>query len=342
MNIPSSIVTMLAGIILTIVSYWFGQHNGLMPQAASEEAPWVDGLFNTMMTIATGLFLLVQGIIIISVFKYRRRPGDETDGPPIEGNIPLEILWTAIPATIVLGLGIYSFEVYNSMGGLDPMASHDPKTMHAEVRHSGAAIAAPLPGATETPEASDAEQVALGVGASPGTQGRDADVSVNVLGLQFAWIFTYPDSGVTSGELHLPAGKEAKLTIAASDVIHALWIPQFRLKQDAIPGRDTELRFVPKDVGTYPVVCAELCGAYHGGMKAQVVVEEPEVFEAWLQSQIAAQQSGDDRAIALNTDSLSEAEYLQPYADEIGVNAQGLGQLHPPQAEGSHKIHHHI
>ncbi len=65
---------MLAGILLTLISLWYGQNHGLLPVEASEEAPMVDGLFNLMMTIGTGLFLLVVGVIVISAFKYRQRP----------------------------------------------------------------------------------------------------------------------------------------------------------------------------------------------------------------------------------------------------------------------------
>jgi cytochrome c oxidase subunit 2 len=70
-----------------------------------------------MMTIATGLFLLIEGVLIYAVIKFRRKKGDQTDGPPMEGNIPLEIVWTAIPTVIVFVLALYSFEVYNNMGG---------------------------------------------------------------------------------------------------------------------------------------------------------------------------------------------------------------------------------
>ena len=132
MNIPSQIATLLAGIALTLISLWYGQNHGLLPVAASEEAAQVDALFNMMMTIATGLFLLVEGAVIIAAIRFRRPKDDNTDGPPIHGNIPLEIVWTAIPAVTVLIIAVYSFEIYNAMGGLDPMASHD---------HAGAQIA---------------------------------------------------------------------------------------------------------------------------------------------------------------------------------------------------------
>ncbi|MGB7251483.1 MAG: cytochrome c oxidase subunit II transmembrane domain-containing protein, partial [Phormidesmis sp.] len=121
MNIPSSIVTLLLGIFVTLASLWYGQNHGLMPVAASSEAELVDGLFNTMMTIGFGLFLLVEGALVIAAFRFRRKDGDEGDGEHLEGNIPLEIVWTAIPAVIVLGISIYSFDIYSRMGGLDLM-----------------------------------------------------------------------------------------------------------------------------------------------------------------------------------------------------------------------------
>ncbi|HEY9853574.1 MAG TPA: cytochrome c oxidase subunit II [Leptolyngbyaceae cyanobacterium] len=327
MKIPSNITTLIAGIVLTLVSLWVGKNHGLLPVAASEEAALVDGLFNTMMTISTGLFFIVEGVLVYSIFRFRRRPGDNTDGPPTHGNVPLEILWTAIPAVIILIIGVYSFEVYNSMGGLDPMAAHGHSMQQAR-KMPGSAIAATLDENTQQAAPTPTEQIADGVGASP-DKSANPNLEVNVTGLQFAWIFAYPDSGVTSGELHVPTGREVKLNISANDVIHAFWVPEFRLKQDAIPGRTTELRFTPKTVGTYPVICAELCGSYHGGMKTQVIVQTPEEFDAWVQSQQeVASAENLDRALAINPQAMSTGEFLAPYAGEMGITSDTLEQLH--------------
>lgn len=322
MKLPTSIFTLIAGILITLASLWYGQNHGWMPEAASEEAPLVDGLFNTMMTIATGLFLLIQGALVIALFRFRQKPGDNTDGPAIEGNIGLEIVWTAIPVVIVMVLSIYSFEVYNAMGGLDPEASRDPGPQKTAMA-PGAAMAATLP---------EEGQLALGVGASPKRQGNEAGVSVNVLGLQYAWIFTYPDSGVTTGELHVPVGQDVQLSIAAQDVIHAFWVPQFRLKQDAIPGRETKLRFKPEVPGTYPLICAELCGSYHGAMRSQVIVHSPEEYDEWLQSQIAAKETGNAPTVAqLKADAENR---LAAHTQDWDVSAEVLASLH--------EMHHNL
>jgi cytochrome c oxidase subunit 2 len=323
---------MLAGIVITLLSLWVGQHHGLMPVAASQGAVLVDGLFNTMMTISFGLFVLVEGVIVIALIKFRRKPGDLSDGPPIEGNIPLEIVWTAIPAVIILVIGVYSFDVYNQMGGFDPDAADDPPAVQVAMLSEDGS---PMPMVDSAKMAPHHHHIALGIGASPENAGKQADVTVDVLGIQYAWIFTYPDTGIVSGELHVPVGKDVRLNIKAQDVLHAFWLPEFRIKQDAIPGRDTELRFVPDREGDYPVICAELCGAYHGSMVTRLYVHSPEDFDAWKEQQIASQlEDGqtvasrlEDRIAALTGDR-SDEEFLAPYATDFGVNADWLHSLH--------------
>ncbi len=286
MNIPSNIITLIAGIALTLISLWYGQNHGLLPIAASEEAAEIDGLFNFMMTIATGLFLLVEGVLVYSLIKFRRRKGDTTDGPPVEGNVPLEIVWTAIPTIIVFILAVYSFDVYNALGGLDPMASHDYLASHDH--HQMVAIEED----NSHLVAMDGEQVALGLGQSPYGEAAPPLV-VNVNGIQYAWIFTYPETGIVSGELHVPVNRPVQLNMTAGDVLHAFWLPEFRIKQDVIPGRESELTFTPTKVGQYPVICAELCGAYHGGMKTTLTVHSTEDYQQWLQDNTIAQTEVD-------------------------------------------------
>ncbi len=286
MNIPSNIITLIAGIALTLISLWYGQNHGLLPIAASEEATEIDGLFNFMMTIATGLFLLVEGVLVYSVIRFRRRKGDTTDGPPVEGNVPLEIVWTAIPTIIVFILAVYSFDVYNALGGLDPMASHDYLASHDH--HQMVAIEED----NSHLVAMDGEQVALGLGQSPYIDELNPLV-VNVNGIQYAWIFTYPETGTVSGELHVPVNRPVQLNMTAGDVLHAFWLPEFRIKQDVIPGRESELTFTPTKVGQYPVICAELCGAYHGGMKTTITVHSAEDYQQWLQDNTIAQTEVD-------------------------------------------------
>jgi len=295
---------------MTLISLWYGQNHGLLPVAASSDAGDVDELFNFMMTIATGLFLLVEGVLVYSVIKFRRKKGDTTDGPPIEGNVPLEIVWTAIPTVIVFILSIYSFEIYNRMGGLDPMAAGDPGPQMAHVDHGSQLVAL------------DPEQknIALGLGISPDSDQGIAPLEVKVNGIQYAWVFTYPESGVISGEIHVPIDRPVALNMTAGDVIHAFWLPEFRIKQDVIPGRETKLVFTANKIGEYPVICAELCGAYHGGMKTKLYVESESDYQQWIQDNTFAMNDDSSKSVAMNPEPNSDAKFLAPYAEDLGTS----------------------
>jgi cytochrome c oxidase subunit 2 len=158
---------------------------------------------------------------------------------------------------------------------------------------------------------------------------KPADLVINVTGIQFAWLFNYPDDNITAGELHVPVGKDVQLNLSAQDVIHSFWVPQFRLKQDAIPGLKTELRFVATKPGTYPVVCTELCGAYHGGMRSQVIVHPQEEFEQWVaENRVVAGQPAANSAVAANPAEMTPTEFLAPVSQAMGVPTDALAHLH--------------
>lgn len=310
MNIPSNIITLIIGIAITLISLWYGQNHGLMPVAASSDANQVDSIFNLMMTIATGLFLIVEGVLIYCVIKFRRKPGDQTDGPAIEGNVPLEILWTAIPTIIVFVLATYSFEVYSNLGGLNPVNSADnPPQVAMAGHHDHLGLGMK----------SHHHQVALGIGPALDEDSSLKPLIVDVKGIQYAWIFTYPETGIVSGELHVPKDRPVQLNMQAGDVIHAFWVPQLRLKQDVIPGRETVLAFAANREGTYPVICAELCGSYHGGMKAVMVVDSPDAYQEWVQANAPTQEETSSDKVAINTANLSDSEYLSPYIHQMGM-----------------------
>jgi cytochrome c oxidase subunit 2 len=334
-KVPVSVITLVVGIVVTVISVWLGQNNHLLPEQASEQAPLVDDFFNIMFTIAAALFFVVEGTIVFCVIKFRRRKGDDSDGATFRENLPLEIFWTAIPSLIVIGLGIYSVDVYRQMGGFDPegtmVAHHAPSNHHQVAQMSGVAMAAPLIADAEgmEKEVATKKDSGYGFGATPEEGAKPADVVVDITGIQYGWLINYPDSGVMAGEVHIPVNKDVQINLSANDVIHAFWIPAFRLKQDAIPGKDTQLRFVASKTGEYPVYCAELCGAYHGAMRTQVIVQTQEEYDTWLAENTLAQQPQLNQAVAVNTADLSESEYLSPYANEMGIDSETLNQIHP-------------
>ena len=108
------------------------------------------------------------------------------------------------------------------------------------------------------------------------------DTHIEVSAMQFAFLFNYPKGDFISGELHVPVNKEISVRMESKDVIHAFWIPEFRIKQDIIPGQPTILNFTPTKVGKYPIICAELCGPYHGGMRASIIVQEESDYADWF------------------------------------------------------------
>ena len=107
---------------------------------------------------------------------------------------------------------------------------------------------------------------------------------VDITASQYQWEIYYPENGLTSNELHLPAGRPALLQFRSRDVIHSFWVPAFGAKVDALPDRVTSLSLTPIRTGEFEAVCAEYCGAGHAGMIASVRVDDPTQFDQWLQS----------------------------------------------------------
>ncbi len=113
-------------------------------------------------------------------------------------------------------------------------------------------------------------------------------LEVKVVGQQWSWRFEYPDSGIVSTELVLPVNKQTLLHLSSTDVIHSFWVPEFRVKQDALPGGPEfvrDLRITPTIVGEYKVRCAELCGVQHAYMEAPVKIVSQANYEAWVNEQ---------------------------------------------------------
>jgi len=216
-----------------------------------------------LFNIGTVLFIGMVGFIIYNLIHFRRRAGDDEDGLEIEGNITLEIFWTAVPAVIVLFVGLYSYDIYDRMGGMQPLG-HDGQN-HKEM------IAA--------------ERLWGGIGSGTVNSTKNSlitSVPIEVTAMQFAFLFHYPKGDILSGELHVPVNQEISMRMESKDVIHAFWVPEFRIKQDVIPGQPTILNFTATKTGRFPIVCAELCGPYHGGMRSTVVVQDPKDYQSWF------------------------------------------------------------
>lgn len=249
-------ILILGGIAIAIalISLWMGQaaYTWFPPQASAESI-LVDNLFSFLVTLGTFIFLGVFGTLTYSILFQRAEKYDYSDGPHIEGNVKLEIIWTAIPLALVIWIAGYSYQVYNQMSILGPMD------------HSHGAMMA-----------ADAAEV---------SDSKTAETEkIQVLARQWSWEFRYGDgtANVSSTELHLPNNRRIKLVLHSEDVLHGLYIPAFRVKQDVIPGHDIDFEFTPIREGKYRLRDSEYSGTYFAAMQTDVVVESPEAYQKWL------------------------------------------------------------
>jgi cytochrome c oxidase subunit II len=122
------------------------------------------------------------------------------------------------------------------------------------------------------------------------------EIQIAVTGQQFAWSYRYPSS-VTGGapldsnQLYVPEGESVMFSMKSKDVIHAFWIPAFRIQEDVVPGIATNWRATPDRLGSYPVVCNLLCGLGHSLMRSTIHVVTQERFHAWIKSQMSSSSS---------------------------------------------------
>lgn len=124
----------------------------------------------------------------------------------------------------------------------------------------------------------------------------EGDLQVRVTGRQFMWMFTYPgpdgklgteDDIVVPNEMHVPRDRTIRVQLEAPDVLHSFYVPQFRLKQDVVPGRSIPAWFKATQDGSFEIACSQLCGVSHGVMSGRVVVESPEKYETWIAAKTA-------------------------------------------------------
>jgi cytochrome c oxidase subunit II len=230
--IALGIVASLVGIGIALLIDWF-------PESAAGSADKIDTVYDVLLICSVPVFVLVMTVAIYSVVRFRAKPGDVRDGPPIHGNTRLEVVWVTIPFLMVTALAIYGWIV------LDDLEAKQPDTL-----------------------------------------------VVNVTGQQFTWSFDYPEQKVKANELVLPKDRPVEFRIHTRDVIHSFWVPEFRLKSDAVPGLTTKIRLTPDRLGHYQVVCAELCGIGHSTMRQNVRVVPTAEFDSWVDDRRESAQAG--------------------------------------------------
>ena len=219
MNLLSPIFLLLAQTGSTGGGFWF-------PESASTVAPEVDFAFDFITWISIFFFVLIVGVMLWFMFKYRRRGHLPSMESPTH-NTPLEITWTAIPMILVILIFYIGLKGYVNI--------------------------------TTPPENA---------------------YEIEAVGQQWFWSFNYPNGATDINILHVPVGRPVKINLRANDVLHALSIPAFRVKMDAVPGRHTELWFEATREGEFELYCGEYCGTQHSQMVGKVIVYNQFAFEA--------------------------------------------------------------
>jgi cytochrome c oxidase subunit 2 len=219
------------------------------PLAVTEEGAQIRDLYTIVFLIAVAIFVLVEGLIIWSVIRYRRKPGDDTLPPQTHGNNIAELVWTVVPSLIVVFLFVVSWQTLNAVD----TAAANPETRIRAV-----------------------------AGQFQWQFDYLADDGQTIL-------FTQNLPVGEDGGMVVPAGRTVQLTMTSQDVIHAFYVPQFLFKRDVVPGRVNQFDFTVNESDAGQVFrgqCAELCGTGHRIMLFEVRALTAADFDVWLETRI--------------------------------------------------------
>ena len=205
-------------------------------------------LFWLIFWIAAAVFVIVEGALIYSIFRFRRKKDQDDSQLPeqIHGNAKLELTWTIIPFFILLAIAIPTY--------LTIAEQQNPPTGAELVEWAGA---------------------------------DNPHLVVDVIGHQWWWEFRYPALGITTAnQLHIPTNTAVVMNLISTDVIHSFWTPKLAGKTDVVPGRDNKMWFIAHEEGVFEGQCAEFCGVAHGQMKFVVVAHDMAGYERWAEGQL--------------------------------------------------------
>ena len=168
-------------------------------------------------------------------------------------------------------------------------------------------------------------------------------LDVNVIATQWSWRFEYPELGVTSTELWLPVEQQVLLNMTSLDVIHSFWVPEFRVKQDILPGADLErqLRITPDKIGNYTLYCAEMCGRDHAVMSTEVKVISQADFDAWVAEQTVVSDDPVERGRVWSEQFGCNACHTLDGSEGVGPSWAGLYDENVTLTDGSTVVADH-
>ena len=230
------------------------------------------------LVIAGILVIIVTALLIMGLEQAQLLPAQASvQAQTIDRLFNLEFKVIAFLFSLIVVFMLYSIFVFRRKPGDDTDAKHIEGNTKLEVAWTLAPLATVMVFA-----------VLGGQSLAETIRGEPRPLEINVIGQQWAWRFEYPQYEVSSDTLYMPIDKQAVLHVSSEDVIHSFWVPEFRVKQDALPGGEDfvrDLRVTPTILGDYTVRCAELCGTRHATMLAPVKVVSQEEFDTWIASQ---------------------------------------------------------
>ncbi len=260
----------LVPLLFGVSSVFAGPRSGNLywaPQNYTVGGEKIDSILDFIFWLTLFVFLAVQAVLVVYLFKYRRRKGQTAHYS--HGNNMLEVVWTTIPVLIFLGLAIYSNRVWAEL-------HRDPP-----------------------PDALQVNVSAFQFGWDfryPGADGKLGAVSVGKISTDNKFGVEQDDEAgkddFTSTELVIPFGKPIHIILNSRDVIHSFYVPWFRLYQDAVPGRTISwVWFQVERPGNFELACSQLCGTGHYNMKAPIRVISQEEYDKWYAGKVKAAAS---------------------------------------------------
>jgi cytochrome c oxidase subunit 2 len=265
------------------------------------KAPQSNRRSNMKHFIVVGiLVILVTALLLFGLQQVHLLPtAAALQATPIDRMFGLEFAVIAFLFSLIVVFMVYSIFVFRRKKGDTSDARHIEGNQRLEIIWTAIPLATVL-GFAYLGSQALAETTRVDPGA----------LEINVIGSQWSWRFEYPELGIQTNELRMPVDRQALLHLSSMDVIHSFWVPEFRVKQDALPGGKQfvrDLRVTPDKIGKYTLRCAELCGLNHTYMEAPVIVLASADFDAW-----AAQEAG------LSADPIERAK---KWYETFGCNA---------------------
>jgi cytochrome c oxidase subunit 2 len=265
--------------------------DGFPHQVVTTQGAESAGLYLPVFLVAVAIFILVEGLLLLAILRFRRKGKDGELPAQVHGSNRLELIWTAIPLAIVIGLFAVSTVVLTRV---EAKSEKPAVVLDVLAFRFGWTFTYKEPG-TYDAQTKSYQDAGVTISSSPASPSSDQPRD-------------------PAQDIVLPVGQPVLFRLNAADVIHSFYVPSFFFKRDAIPGRTNEFEVTIEEPGRYGGQCAEFCGLNHGQMYFTIRAVEPADYEAWLTQTAAGAEAPADQA-AQDTEVVDEAAPEEAPAD---------------------------